>query len=535
MVSKRRRFAVLLGLLFLAACLATVPAFATEDGGLVPYAQDGYDDPVFFPTPQAPPTPTPEPTPTPTPEPTPTPTPEPPAEVTPTPDQSSGGGYYWENDPDPTPTPTPGSGGTVVTPALTPTPKPSDGPTPTKPPVVVRPAVTPKPSGGTNTPSEDDMDDGPNYVTFAQLNVKNNSLAVTLFYGGLALAVLGGAGLVVLIVRLVKKRGKDDRFSVMLEIEDAENRTPARIPSNTPELVTGPGRTIRVDPWSPAEQSAPHAQHDRQHSTPQTHPSRPPFPGKDIHSSSQGSTPAFTPADSLPVQSPANAPIVPTAASYYTEEFSLQEEKKRSEPTPAEPAPEPEKAPEPETPPEANPAPMPSLASRLRAARARPAEPQEAPSRPPAAGKPAPAKKAAEQPEIPQNREIPQGTSETAAKQPSVPAQEPEQNTPAAEKPVQAEKTASAEESALQDAPQKPEASQKKAEASSKKPEKAPEKPKKAPEKAPKQVPEQESMPEQMTFQQPEKAAEEASEVSPSQPEDKQKGDKEVPGQISLL
>ena len=493
MVSKRRCFAVLLGLLFLVALFGTVPAFATEDGGLVPYAQDGYDDPVFFPTPQAPPTPTPEPTPTPTPEPTPTPTPtpEPPAEVTPAPQQPSGGGYTWETDPDPTPTPTPtptpGAGGITVTP----TPKPSDGPTPTTAPSVVRPVITPKPSGAGDTlPEDNEFDDGTNYVTFAQLNMKNNSLAVTLFYGGLALAVLGGGGLIFLILRIVKKRGKDDKFSVILEIEEAENRAPARIPSNKPELVTGPGRTIRVDPSHPRQASAARS------STPQTHPSRPPFPGHDIISSTQGFTLDGGAVQEPPAQSPENAPIVPSAASYFTEEFTI-EQKNRSD-TPVEPAAEPEEEPVREASPEAAPAaPQPSLASRLRAARARLPEQQEAASKPSASEKPAPQ----EEPEEPAPQEEPVQVEPDIS--PETPEALPEAPAPEEEPP--------------QEAPEQPE-----------EPQETPER-----QKPPKKPAKSEDVPEQLTFQQEEAPAESTEE--PDDKEPPEKSGKEVSGQISLF
>ena len=536
MVSKRRCFAVLLGLLFLVALFGTVPAFAMVDSGSVSYAQNGGDGLVFFPTPHAPPTPTPEPTPTPTPEPTPTPTPEPPAEITPAPQQPSGGGY-WGNEPDnstptPTPTPTPGAGGITITP----TPSPSDGPTPTTAPSVVRPIVTPKPSGAANTsPEDDELDDGTNYVTFAQLNMKNNSLAVTLFYGGLVLAVLGGGGLIFLIVRLVKKRGKNDKFSVILEIDEAENRTPARIPSNTPELVTGPGRTIRVDPSRPRQNQAARS------STPQTHPSRPPFPGHDIHSSSHGISPDDNAVLAQPIQPAANAPIVPSAASYYTEEFSLEEEKKRSAPAPAEPVQETEASLETEAPPvpEMPPQPQPSLASRLRAARARPAEQQEAPSRPPVSGNAAPAKKE-EKPSPQENTEA----EEKPQEQPPVPAEAPAEKTiekpaqteaPAqstqdipAEKSEQTEKPEQAENPILTEAPAPEEQS----------PEKAPEEAStEAPERqeSPKKPSQREKVPEQLTFQQPEEEAPaELAEESESK-EKPEKPGREVPGQISFL
>ena len=50
MAPKRRRFAVLLGSLLFAASILSVPALATEEGGLVPYTENGDNGAIVFPT-----------------------------------------------------------------------------------------------------------------------------------------------------------------------------------------------------------------------------------------------------------------------------------------------------------------------------------------------------------------------------------------------------------------------------------------------------------------------------------------------------
>lgn len=370
MAPKRRRFAVLLGSLLFAASIFSIPALATEEGGLVPYTENGNNGVIVFPTDPAPPTPTPEPTPTPTPEPTPTPTPTPAPTpvVDPTPTEEPDDPPYVPDDPAPTPSRRPNGAG-AVTPA--PTPHPSNRPTPTEQPSVNRPKITPKPQNPVVS-SPEGPDDGTNYVTFAQLNVKNNSLAITLFYGGLACAVLGAAGLTVLLVRFLKKHRRDEKAAIFREIEAAENRQhPSRAPNRMPELVTSLNHGHPVahpadapshrEPASRLPESA-----ARQPSAPSSPVSRP--------SSSEGELPlastyrGVSHASAAPSARPgtgANAPIIPVHASMYTEEFSLPEEE-----SPA-------------------PAPKPQMASRLRQSAQRPAEKQTVPEQHSGASAPA--------------------------------------------------------------------------------------------------------------------------------------------------
>lgn len=422
-----RLLAVLLCLLA-AVCAVAVPAFAAE-------GDDG-NGTIVFPTDPAPPTPTP--TPTPTPEPTPTPTPTPTPEPTEEPSEEPSN----QEEPEPDPTPAPQNGGTVV--RATPTPKasrkPNATPAPIQKPNMERPKVelntTP-----TMTPS------GPNYVTFAQLNLKNNSMSVTLFYLGVCCALLGTAGLGVLIVVLVRRRrAHDSREDIFIEIEEAESRqaSAAHI-SATPELITSPpahkpisyepmftesGRFEALDePRSPGrhlpEQHGMEHHLQAQHS-PEQHSLE--QHGHEQHSlGSAGILPPVQPGHNR------NAPIMPIAADIYTDEFPLEELKEQAA-RKAEPAPLPAE----EQPKSALP-PAKPLASRLRQRHGQPQqEPAQEISSEPAQEAPAPP----EQPKQPQLRVPPAPVPPPAEEAASQAEAAPRAEAATQEVPVQKERPA---------------------------------------------------------------------------------------------
>lgn len=126
-----------------------------------------------------------------------------------------------------------------------------------------RPAVE-RPEVSLNTGDDDssaaEEDSGPNYVTFARLNVQGNSMAGTLFYSGVACIAVGVAGLVAILVLYLRGRRRyAGAEGILEEIQEAENRQ------------------------------------------------QPPAP----------------PAEALPPAQPAPGALVPEEASLYTEEFSL--------------------------------------------------------------------------------------------------------------------------------------------------------------------------------------------------------------------
>ena len=90
-----------------------------------------------------------------------------------------------------------------------------------------RPAVE-RPSVSLNTgssSSQAEEDSGPNYVTFATLNVRGNSMAATLFYSGLGFIAVGVLGLVTVLVLYIHGRRRYAATEQILEeIHQAEVR-----------------------------------------------------------------------------------------------------------------------------------------------------------------------------------------------------------------------------------------------------------------------------------------------------------------------
>lgn len=126
---------------------------------------------------------------------------------------------------------------------ITPTPYVAEyiAPTPTVTPnantsKVIRPKATL--NGADDTTSTSTTPKASNYVVFAQMNTKNNALAVNMFYGGIVSIVLGFAGVVILIVLFVRGRRyvRDEREGIFEEIEQAENRNRAAAPAQAAAL-----------------------------------------------------------------------------------------------------------------------------------------------------------------------------------------------------------------------------------------------------------------------------------------------------------
>ena len=94
--------------------------------------------------------------------------------------------------------------------------------------------ATPRPSlerpqvslnAGSGSSSESEEESGPNYVTFAQLNVRGNSLAVTLFYSGVGCIAAGVLGLVAILVFYIRGRRRHaNAEGILEEIHEAETR-----------------------------------------------------------------------------------------------------------------------------------------------------------------------------------------------------------------------------------------------------------------------------------------------------------------------
>ena len=105
-----------------------------------------------------------------------------------------------------------------------------------------RPAVE-RPEVSLNTGDDDssaaEEDSGPNYVTFARLNVQGNSMAGTLFYSGVACIAVGVAGLVAILVLYLRGRRRyAGAEGILEEIQEAENRQQPPAPPAEASLYT---------------------------------------------------------------------------------------------------------------------------------------------------------------------------------------------------------------------------------------------------------------------------------------------------------
>lgn len=323
MKQKCRRLAALLGSLLLAASLLTVPALAEGEEPRT----GGDDSMIIFPPDPAPPTPTP--TPSPTPEPTPSPTPEPTPSPTPVPEEPGN----TQEDPDPPSNYDPeenGAQGGVTVPATTATPRPSAAPRPSttprptqEPEQIQRPHLTLN-TGSSSQPAPEETN-GPRYVTFAKLNQKNNSLAVTLFYSGAGCVVVGGSGLAALIVLFLRSRRDHSRDAIFQEIAEAETRqasAPRRVPSQQGRSEQNSGRIPSAMPVL----GAPQLQRRPSSSLPaqgERHPQPAPQPHRQAAPAPQAQPQAQVHRPQKPNPS---APLVPVSASIYTEEFSFPAE-----------------------------------------------------------------------------------------------------------------------------------------------------------------------------------------------------------------
>lgn len=122
-----------------------------------------------------------------------------------------------------------------------------------------RPAVE-RPSVSLNTGSESSSEteeSGPNYVTFARLNVKGNSMGSTLFIGGVACVVAGVMGLVaILLFYLRGRRRYSAAEGILQEIHEAEVRQqPVQGGAGYPEPPAPPPRKVPPGALMPEEAS----------------------------------------------------------------------------------------------------------------------------------------------------------------------------------------------------------------------------------------------------------------------------------------
>lgn len=237
--------------------------------------------------------------------------PEPPVDSSISPEPSGGDGEDPSSSEEENPIST-----TTEEPTITPPPSESSSShghavSNVRPSLTSRPISTPRPSISrtkvdmdqtANTAQGELAPTGSNYVTFARVNVRNNSLASTLFYSGSGCVALGALGLLALLVLFLRgrrHRGYEVQNEVLGQIQEAEirNRMAAANYQKAPSQPRG----------------------------------EPP-----LSSASRG-----------------NTPLVPMAADLYTEEFSL----------PDQPQPQAQEAPKPPQEPPAVPPPRQSAVS----------------------------------------------------------------------------------------------------------------------------------------------------------------------------
>lgn len=326
--------AILMALMVL---LLVVPALANEGEGTMDVSPGGDEEqpPVVEPTdpPVVDPTEPPVVDPTEPPAPTDTPTDEPGPTDTPT------------DDPGPTEEPTDG-------PTEEPTSEPTEEPTPappidnsgntgggddspgsaTRPPVNLGGGIR-QPNNSSRRPvsgsqggssgsvsgssgSQEPIEDGPQYVTFARVTQKSNSMSRALFYGGAACIGAGVLGLGVLAVLIIRGRRADGREEIFAEIEQSAQamRQPVRRPA----------------PQQAAYEDDPYAQYDRGQDYE--------YEQEDYSQPGQGYARGYdAPAPSLHRPEPEDL-AVPINGSMYTEEFELPPEEAGYQPGPAAPA-----------------------------------------------------------------------------------------------------------------------------------------------------------------------------------------------------
>lgn len=125
----------------------------------------------------------------------------------------------------------------------------------TEPEVIATPRPSlERPQISLNTGEKDDNEEeessGPNYVTFAQLNLRGNSMAVTLFYSGVGCIAIGVLGLISILALYIRGRRRYSQAEGILEeIHEAEVRQrPEQQPPVPPVQEPEPPQPVAPPP-----------------------------------------------------------------------------------------------------------------------------------------------------------------------------------------------------------------------------------------------------------------------------------------------
>ncbi len=189
---------------------------------------------------------------------------------------------------------------------------------------------TPKPVSSDQ--QEDSGDLEPNYITFARLSQKNNSMSIVLFYSGASCVAVGLLGLLTLAIFIIRGRRLDQREGIFEEIEQAETRHPTgaasrrravqRTAHQSPPEPPQPQYEPEPDsssyqPYNPGYQDAKQPLHHPE-------PEELAVPVNGALYTEEFEIPAQAYRQAAPrQQEPSRSAPPPSAASLYTEEFEL--------------------------------------------------------------------------------------------------------------------------------------------------------------------------------------------------------------------
>lgn len=252
------------------------------------------DEPTDEPGPSG--DPTDEPTDEPTAEPTEEPTPEPPA------NNNTGGGNSGGGDQSSASRPSSNAGGGIRQPSTS-SRRPTGGSS----------------SGGSSPAAgasgQAPVEDGPQYVTFARVTQKSNSMSRTLFYSGAVCVGTGLLGLGVLAVFMVRGRRADGREDIIAEIEQASVRRPIR------PAPQGRYEDDVYEEEGPRERRPSGQRRAQTGPAPSLHRPEPEELAVPVNGSLYTEEFELPPQQAVPQPPRAAEPIVPAEVSMYTEEF----------------------------------------------------------------------------------------------------------------------------------------------------------------------------------------------------------------------
>ena len=222
--------------------------------------------------------------------------------------------------------PGPGIGNGVVeqptTPRQTPKPTPrSSSSSASSRPQIERPQLSLGTGSSSAAPSSPAEDSGPNYVTFARVNQRHNSMSLTLFYGGAGSILVGVIGLGLILAFYFHGRRVDERDGIFEEIAQAEQRSPQAYPPHQPRPA--PPQPPAVGEGYAAAAPAQDSLYTEEFEVPAQQPSQQGYaaPAQDSLYTGEFEVPVQQPGQQGHAAPAPQAPAPAPAASYDTEEI----------------------------------------------------------------------------------------------------------------------------------------------------------------------------------------------------------------------